>query len=437
MERKKRWLLVVLLFVANTINYIDRVNISVAGPEIAQQFGLGPEALGIVFSCFFYSYTLLVLPMGLLTDRFGARFVMNTAMVIWALGSLATGSASSFTLLIAARLLLGIGESSSYPACNRIIREWAPRGERATMVSIFNSGAVAGPAIGILATAALISHFDWRTSFYIAAALTLLFALFWMAFYRSPEQARWLHPAERDHILTERDTPRAETVHAMPFRALLRQRVMWGLLLTQGCMTYNTYLFLTWLPSYLRTVRHLELFNAGWLGMLPYLVSTFGSIALGALSDVLVRKADLSRGARRHFIVVVMICASCVLLVPFVDSIVVMEILVIASILCTQTAGTVNFALAGDLIYDKKSAATVYSLIVFGGNIFGLIAPILTGFIISYTKQYDASFVIAGVLLLAGSAITLIMVRGPLQPPSGTARSVITAPSPEKLTLAP
>jgi ACS family D-galactonate transporter-like MFS transporter len=78
-----------LLFVANTINYTDRVNISVAGPEIAQQFCLGPEALGIVFSCFSYSYTLLVLPMGLLTDRFGARFVMNTAMVIWALESLA------------------------------------------------------------------------------------------------------------------------------------------------------------------------------------------------------------------------------------------------------------------------------------------------------------------------------------------------------------
>ena len=237
-ERKTRWLLVALLFVADTINYIDRVNISVAEPEIARQFGLGPEAMGIVFSCFFscffYSYTLLVLPMGLLTDRFGARFVMSAAMVIWALGSLATGSASSFALLIAARLLLGVGESSSYPSCNRIIREWAPRGERATMVSIFNSGAVAGPAIGILATAALISHFDWRTSFYIAAGLTFLFTLFWMVFYRSPEQARWLHPTERDHILAERDAPRAEAVHAMPFRALLQQRVMWGLPLTQG-----------------------------------------------------------------------------------------------------------------------------------------------------------------------------------------------------------
>ena len=130
-----------------------------------------------------------------------------------------------------------------------------------------------------------------------------------------------------------------------------------------------------------------------------------------------------------------MICASCVLLVPFVDSIVVMEILAILSILCTQTAGTVNFALAGDLVYDKKSAATVYSLIVFGGNIFGLVAPILTGFIISYTKQYDASFVIAGILLLAGSAITLIMVGGPLQPPGGPSED-LTTPPPETLTLA-
>ena len=197
MMGSKRWLVIAVLFVANTINYIDRVNISVAGPDIARTFGLGPEAMGVVFSCFFYSYILLILPMGLLTDRFGAGGIMGAGMVVWALGSAATGLAPSFATLVGARLLLGVGESSSYPAGNRILREWAPRQERGLMVSIFSAGSTAGPAIGILVTSFLISVVEWRTAFFIVAALTLAWAGIWFAFYRSPERARWLRACKK------------------------------------------------------------------------------------------------------------------------------------------------------------------------------------------------------------------------------------------------
>src|SRR6201996_1980364 len=129
----KRWLIIALLLVVNTVNFIDRVNISVDGQEIAAPFHLGPGALGIIFSCFFYSYIPLILPMGLLSDRFGARAVMGSGMVIWALGSAAAGLGTGFGPLMGARLLLGVGESSSYPAANRILRDWAPRTERAAM----------------------------------------------------------------------------------------------------------------------------------------------------------------------------------------------------------------------------------------------------------------------------------------------------------------
>jgi len=416
MVGNKRWLVIAVLFVANTINYIDRVNISVAGPDIARTFGLGPEAMGVVFSCFFYSYILLILPMGLLTDRFGAGGIMGAGMVVWALGSATTGLAPSFATLVGARLLLGVGESSSYPAGNRILREWAPRNERGLMVSIFSAGSTAGPAIGILLTSFLISVVEWRTAFFIVAALTLAWAGVWFAFYRSPEQARWLGQEERDHILATREPATTDAVQPMSLGMLLRQRVMWGLLITHGCQVYSIYLFLTWLPSYLRNVRHLDLFSAGWLATMPYVVTTVGLLLLGVLSDRMTAGKDLSCGRRRWLMIGTMALASCVLFVPIAENIIVMEGLVIASVLFATAANTLNYALAADLIYDKRSAGAVFGLLVLGGNSFGFLAPILTGFIIARTQEYTLSFALAAALLLCGIIVSWTMVRRPLQP---------------------
>jgi MFS family permease len=413
---RKRWLVILILFAANTINYVDRVNISVAGPEIAHSFGFGPEAMGVIFSCFFYSYLLLILPMGLLTDRMGAGTVMGLGMLIWALGSAATGAATGMATLVGARLLLGVGESSSYPSGNRIVREWAPRSERGLMVAIFSAGSTAGPAAGILLTSFLISIFDWRTSFFIVAGGTLVWAIVWLVVYRSPEQARWLGDEERAFILADREPPTADAVQSMSLTALLRQPVMWGLLVTHGCQVYSIYLFLTWLPSYLRTVRHLDLFKAGWLATLPYIVTTLGLVLLGVVSDAMLKNVDLSTGARRRLMIILMALASCVLFVPFAENLVLMEVLVIGSVLFATAANTLNYALAADLIYDKSSAGAVFGLLVLGGNSFGFIAPILTGFIIARTQEYTLSFVLAAALLVVGMAISWFVVRRPLQP---------------------
>jgi MFS family permease len=412
----KRWLIIVLLFAANTVNFIDRVNISVAGREIAATFGLGPEALGIIFSCFFYSYILLILPSGLLSDRLGARTVMGGGMVIWALGSVATGLATGFATLIGARLLLGVGESSSYPASNRILREWAPHSERAAMIATFHAGSSAGPAIGIAFTAFLLSLFDWRVSFLIVGAGTAVLAVIWFAVYSAPETAPWLDEGERAYVLQQREPPRQDAVRAMSLRSLLRQPVMWGLMVTHGCQTFSLYLFLTWLPSYLRTVRHLDLFNAGWLASLPYVVTAIGLVLFGVLSDRMVRHVDLSTGSRRYLMILMMALAACVLFVPFANNLVVMEVLITASILFANVANALNYAVAADLVHDRSSAGAVFGLLVLGGNSFGFMAPILTGFIIAYTQQYTLSFVLAAALLLIGMATSWLLVRRPLQP---------------------
>jgi ACS family glucarate transporter-like MFS transporter len=419
MKIDRRWLIPLILFAANSINYIDRTALSVAGPVLGKEFGFGPEVMGVVFSCFFYSYILCILPMGLLIDRFGARAVITTGMFIWSGASAVTGLVTGLGTLICARLALGVGESSSYPAANRIIREWAPRGERATMTAIFNVGSTLGSAAGIFFAALLITSFGWRFTFYVLGSLTFVWAVVWSAVYRTPEKARWLSERERRYIVEQREPPTDDHVHEMELKALLRCPSMWGLLITQGFQTYSGYLFLTWLPSYLQNVRHLALMQVGWLGMLPYLVSMVSGIVVGAASDRMMRGRDLSTGVRRKLMIVLMLISTCIMFVPFATSLVVMELLIITAIACGIGANSLNFALAADLIYDPKSAGTVFGLVVLGGNVFGFLAPILTGFIISLTHAYTLSFVLAGALLYIACGLTWFLVRRPLQPRVG------------------
>lgn len=190
---------------------------------------------------------------------------------------------------------------------------------------------------------------------------------------------------------------------------------MWSLVITPACQVYCIYLFLTWLPSYLRTARHLDLAQTGWLGMAPYLITTVGAVFIGAMSDRLVRRAGSAIGPRKKLMAVLMVLASCVVFVPLTDSVAVMETLIIASVLFVTAANTLNFALAGDLVYDKASGGTVFGLVVLGGNLFGMAAPILTGYIIAVTQAYTLSFALAALLLLLGTVAVLTMVRRPLQ----------------------
>jgi ACS family glucarate transporter-like MFS transporter len=150
--------------------------------------------------------------------------------------------------------------------------------------------------------------------------------------------------------------------------------------------------------------------------MLPYLVASVGALLVGRLSDRMLKGRDLSTGRRKRLMIVMMVLASCVLFVPYVQDPTLLEAVLVAAILFLSAANTLNFALAGDLIFDKGSAGTAYGLLVLGGNLFGFVAPMLTGYIIAVTHEYTLSFVLAGVLLLVGTCTAGFLVNAPLQP---------------------
>ena len=415
MSYRRGWI-AFFLFALAMINYMDRIALSIAAKPIATEFHLSAISMGYLFSSFIWSYALFLLPMGVLIDRYGTKRMAGVGIFVWSAATALTGAASSFGALLMARLVMGAGESSSNPVGAKVIRQWIPASERGVITSLFNSGSYAGPAICSAMLGSLVGAFGWRVSFVIAGAIGFVWLLCWLAFFNSPEKAHWLKPQEREKILREREVKSTVAVESESrgLASLIRTPTLWGLALAQGCNVYTQYLFLTWLPSYLQETRHFSLGKTGLFAAMPYAVSVVLCILAGRLSDLYLKKSGVGTGRRRNAVALAMLTGAIILVVPFTTSI--YALLAVFSITLTGIASTtsLNFALLNDLMPSSRDVGKAMAFVVVGGNIFGMIAPIATGYVIDATGSYDWAFGIAGLLLLLGAVISLTMTRRPM-----------------------
>ncbi|MDR3532366.1 MAG: MFS transporter [Rhodopila sp.] len=416
----RRYIIPVGLLLIMTLGYADRVNFSVAAPLILAEFGLTKAAFGWLSSSFNWSYLLLLIPMGALSDRIGTRLILLIFIVVWSLGAGITGMAGSLTLLFVSRLVLGVGESPINPAGNLVVREWAPASERGFFAGMLNTGALVGPAVGSVVAAQLIESFGWRASFFALGGFGVLVGILWFAIYETPERARWLGAEERTFILANREInpePGRKAVRSMTVLSLLQTKSMWGLIITQGCAVYTNYLFLSFLPLYLVDIRGLKNIGAGWATGVTYGLAAVGSLVIVAISDRWVRRhRDNLVRARRTSLLVTLALALVLLALPWLSS-TGLIITAISWVLAFAFAAiALNWALASDLVVDKGSVGRLFALITIGGNALGLAAPIVTGYLIDWTKSYSLPFIIAALLLIVGMGVTAALSRTPLQP---------------------
>lgn len=418
MSYRRGWI-AVFLFSLAMINYMDRIALSIAAKPISEEFHLTSVGMGYLFSSFIWSYALFLIPVGLLIDKFGVKRVGGFGIFIWSLATALTGAASSFASLLTVRLVMGAGESVSNPVGAKVIREWIPSTERGTITAIFNSGSYAGPAICSLVLAALVAAFGWRISFVIAGSIGFVWLLAWYFFYGKPEQVFWLNEKERDLIVETRTAKGNKDADSKTFglKQLLKTPTLWGLALAQGCNVYTQYLFLTWLPSYLQDARHLTIAKSGLFTAIPYAVAVVLCIGIGKLSDQYLKKGSgAASGKRRNVIALTMMIASCILLIPFADGI--SQLVVIFSLTLAGIASTtsLNFTLLNDMLPSSGDVGRAMAFVVVGGNIFGMMAPVVTGYVISATGSYNWAFGIAGGLLVTGALVILSMTRKPMIP---------------------
>ncbi|MDB5511367.1 MAG: transporter [Enterovirga sp.] len=400
--------LLVLLFTLSLINYLDRVALSVAGSTIAADFHLTPVEMGYFFSSFLWSYVLCVVPAGIIADRYGSKLIAGLGISVWSLATIATGLSFGFASIVATRVVMGAGEATSYPAANRLIRQAVPPKSRGVATAIFNSGAYAGPAFGSILIGWLISLFGWRIAFVIAGLVGFVWLAAWIVFFRGrSEDAQ--EPAQATEV---RPGSAAATSPRSSVFSLLRSLSMWGTAITMGTSIYALYFLLTWLPSYLQTVKGLDVKQSGMVSALPYLGAVVFSILISKATDRFLGGEGGSGEHRRPMIGLMMLCSAALLFTPYVDSIAGITVLFTISLVGIATTGSLNMALAGDLLTNVEDAGKVNALVVLGGNVFGILAPIVTGYIVQATGAYDNAFIVAGVLCVGGAVVSQTLTRG-------------------------
>ena len=408
----KRGYIYILLFTLLAISMLDRINISVAGSSIAKEMSLNPTELGYLFSSFLWIYILCLLPWGTITDWLGNRRSIGGAVIFWSIAQLCTGLAPTLSTLFVSRLSLGIGESAVNPGANSVIREWAPSSERGLASAIWISGSLAGPVVGALLVSWLVTDFGWRSSFVITAGIGLIWAAIWWATFHRPEDAPWLGATERAKIINERAVERSGTGPSVGYRGLLASPTMWGLAFTQGCMTYTAYFFLTWLPGYMQTSRGFSIMQSGVYTALPYGLAIIFCVALSYLSDRLLDKSTPHGGARRNAVALGNLATAAVLLIPFASSINTVVVLLTIGLTFSGASQSWNFALTNDLLQHHSDVGRAFAFLTLGGNSFGILAPIVTGYLVTSTGSFTVPFIICGVLAVLGSIAAMVATRG-------------------------
>ncbi len=419
MRNYRRAWVCAFLFSLTAINYADRVALSVAATPVAQEFGLDKVEMGYLLSSFLWAYVFCLIPVGLLVDRFGGKVVNACGIGLWSLATVCSGLAPSYLIVMSSRVIMGVGESTSWPASNRIIREWFPAAERALANAIFGAGAAAGPAVGAVGISAIVAAWGWRWGFMVAGSIGFVWLVLWWIFFDHPERVSWLRPAERDMILTERDGEFAPHVAVQPASSLwylLSLRSTWGLFLTQGCEVYGGYMLLTWLPTWLHQAKGLSVMDSGMLTAIPFGAASVLAIVLGRVSDSVLNPRTVSDGKRRIMIAIMLAGASTLMVIPFINQLWLIIVLLAAMRAMGAAGSALNFALVTDLVRNRSDIGKVTSTTVVGGNSFGLAAPIITGYVVQITGSFDNAFYIAGFLPLIGAVATLTMTRKAILP---------------------
>jgi MFS family permease len=403
-----------------TINYMDRSALGVVAQAVRGEFSLSPVQMGFLFSSFLWTYVIFLLPIGILLDRFTARNINAIGITFWSLAMMATAGVWSFGTLIVARMVMGAGEATSIPSCGRIVREWMPAQERGVANAFWSAGSFLGPAIGAIITASITAAWGWRSAFVILGALGFVWLACNLIWFDRPEKVSWLSEDERKKIVSERSagTPDEVGIHGNPavIAELLRSPSMWGTMIAQAAGIYTLYLLLFWLPSYLQDTKHLTIMKTGLYTAVPWAIAVPVSIVLGLVSDRLLKNHTLLAGGRRGMVILCVLLSATLAFVPFTNDTTTILALFALSLSGINAAISLNLSLVTDLVHRARDVGKAIGLCILAGNLCGLIAPIVTGYVVSGLGSYDWALWIAGILLAIGALALATMTRDVILP---------------------
>ncbi len=404
--------MVSLLFTAGMINYMDRSVIGVAAPVMQHDLGLGPAALGVIFSAFFAGYALFNFLGGVISDRVPAYRVFTTALVAWSVFCAATAAATGFLSLLIIRILFGFGEGPFGSAASKLVNNWFPRRESGTAMGFVNGGTPLGGAIAGPITGFLVLAFGWRVAFIAVSALSVVFLGVWLRYAgNGPEEDRRITAEERQMILAQRSIAPTQEHDAPGLWAQITRPPVLAATFAFFGYNYILYFFLSWFPSYLVGVLHLSVAVMSLVTVIPWLVGCVGLIAGGFLSDALYRRMGNPLLARKTIIIAGLGgSAVAISLAGLATSVPVATALVTAAVFLLYLTSASYWALIHDLV-PQRYVGGASGFLLGGANISGIIGPAVTGFIVAWSGLFTAAFMLAGAITVLGCLGVAVFVR--------------------------
>ncbi|MFB3826351.1 MAG: MFS transporter [Bryobacteraceae bacterium] len=405
-----RWWILLLLFLAMTINILDRQVLSLVAPVIRDEFRLSNTQYGTIVFCFLLGMTLAQIPVGMMMDRYGARIGFSLVIAWWSAANMLHAGARTVAQFSLLRFLLGVGECGTYSAGVKAIGQWFPAKERALAAGLFNSGSLAGAVIAPPLIVYLMLHHGWPSAFLIPSLAGFVWIVPWLRLYWEP----WRHPrltqAERE---AARPAVREEASVSPSIGRLLALRPVWGVILMRAFGGPVTHFYWYWLPEYLKRERGMSLEMIGLFAWLPFFSGGAGNIGGGWFSSRLIARGWTVHKARKTALVIsVALCLSAVLVPAAPNAAWALALICLASLGINAVAANL-MGLITDL-FPQRVLARVSGMTGVGDGAMSMTMMQLTGIVVD-RYSYLPVFVAAGVFPLMSLASLLLLV-GKIRP---------------------
>jgi ACS family hexuronate transporter-like MFS transporter len=363
-----RWVIIALIFVITTINYMDRNLLGVLKPTIQGDLHFSETEYGEIVFAFSMAYAAGYAGMGAFTDKVGIRIGLAVAAMIWCAASTAHGLVTSVAGFTVARIALGLGEGGNFPTCIKTVATWFPVRDRAFATGIFNSGSNVGGLLAPLIAAFVTAYWGWQAAFYVTGAIGFIWVVFWFAMYKAPEEHPKVSPAELAYIHSDPEVP----LKKIPWATLLKYPGTWTYIVGAVLTNPVWWFYNNWVPSFLFSKFHVNLLALGLPLVVIYLMTDVGSIFGGWLSGRLIKAGFGVFTARKLALLACACCTIPVFLAPGVDSIWVAVLLIGLAMAAHQGFSANLFTLVSDTMPKNAVAGAV--------GLGGAISSVLSGF---------------------------------------------------------
>ena len=403
-----RWTICAMLFVATSINYMDRQVIAILKPTLEHSIGLTEVNYGYIVDAFQIAYAIGLLAAGRLIDKLGTRIGYMLVMAVWSLSAMGHALASTALQFGFARFFLGLGESGNFPAAIKTVAEWFPQNERSLATGIFNSGANVGAILAPLIVPWVTLRYGWHLAFLTTGLFSTLWILWWFRRYRKPTDHPTLTGEELRHIDQE---AAVEMGPAVPWRRLLSFRQTWAFTIAKFLTDPIWYFYLFWLPSYFSAKFNLDLSHLGLPLIIVYNVSALGSIGGGWLPETFRRMGLSSNYAR---LAAMLFCAA--LVVPIYTASAVKSVWTAIALISVAAGAhqgwSANLFTTSSDMFPRSAVGSVVGIGGMAGSAGSALFALFAGHVLQLTHSYASLFGIAASAYLLALLILYLLAPG-------------------------